>query len=86
MTPILDANKAMAEAQAAFNAMRDYKGNDQYKRTVEWIEALIVQQQANMLSCGKEKLSDAQVRLKQLIGMRSALIDPGGAFTGFSFD
>lgn len=86
MTPILDANKAMIEAQDAFNAMRHYKSTEQYKKVVEWIESLIVQHQVSMNQCGKEKLPDVQVRIKQLIAMRSAMLDAGGAFTGYTFD
>ncbi len=86
MNPLLDANKAMIEAQQAFNDMRVYKGNEQYKSVVDWIEALIVQHQVSMNTCGREKLADVQVRVKQLVAMRSALVDPGGAFTGFTFD
>jgi hypothetical protein len=85
MIPLLDANRAMSDAQSAFTEMRHYKGNEQYKRTVEWIESLIVQHQVSLNDCGKEKLADVQVRIKQLIAMRSAMVDPGGAFTGFVF-
>lgn len=86
MIPLLDQQRAMADAQEAFNHMRLYKGTEQYKSVVEWIESIIVQQQTGMINCGKDKLADAQVRLKQLISLRSALQDPGGAFTGYTFD
>ncbi len=85
MNPILDANQAMIDAQNAFNELRHYKGTEQYKRMLTWVEALIVQQQCAMTSCGKDKLEESQVRLKQMIALRSALVDPGGAFTGFIF-
>lgn len=83
MTPILDAHRAMNDAQSAFNEMRLYKGTEQYKRVVEWIEAIIVQQQCAMNDCAADKLPAMQIRLRQLIALRSALLDPGGAFTGF---
>lgn len=86
MTPLLDAQKAMAEAQDSFNHMRLYSGTEQFKSVVGWIDSLIVQQQTHMIDCGKDKLADSQVRLKQLISLRSALVSPGGATTGFTFD
>lgn len=86
MKPLLDANKAMTDAQEAFNTMRVYMGNEQYKSVVTWIESLLAQHQVSMNTCGKDKLADVQVRIKQLTALRSALVDPGGAFTGFTFD
>lgn len=83
MTPILDAHRAMSDAQTAFNDMRIFKGTEQYKRVVDWIEAIIVQQQCAMNDCAPDKLPAMQIRLKQLIALRSALLDAGGAFTGF---
>lgn len=85
MTPLLDANKAMTEAQEAFNELRQYKSTEQYRKMVDWIESLIVQQQVQMLNCGADKLEASQIRLKQLVMLRSALVDAGGAFTGFVF-
>ena len=86
MKPILDANKAMRDSMEAYSSMRNFISSPCYTATIEWIEGLITQTQASMLSCAKEKLPDAQVRLKQLISMRSALVDPGGATTGYTFD
>ena len=76
----------MRETMTAYSAMRAHSGSQQYKAVAEWISALIVQHQIAMTSCGKDKLPDAQVRLKHLITLRSSMLDPGGATTGYTFD
>ena len=86
MTPIIDENKAMAETMEAYSDLRRGIGTEQYKHFVEWIECLIAQHQAAMTTCAPDKLANKQVRVKQLISMRSALVDPGGAFTGYTFE
>lgn len=88
MTPVLDTHAAHLQAQGAIAALRDayHAKTDTYAAVVAWISALVAAQQAYMTSCGRDKLADAQVRLKQLIALRSALVDPGGATTGHQFD
>ena len=81
-----DATKALHASMESFTELRHYYGNEQYKRMVEWIEALATQHQVAMTSCAAAKLPDVQVRLKQLIGLRDALVNPGGANTGYTFD
>ena len=86
MKPLLDASKAMQETMDAYTAVRRSYKTEQYQDVVNWIVALISQCQINMTNCAPAKLADVQVRLKQLIALRSALVDPGGAFTGYTFD
>lgn len=85
MTPLIDQNKAATETMIAYSDLRNHMGSDQYKTFVAWVEALIVQHQSQMTDCAPAKLLDIQVRVKQLISMRAALVDPGGAYTGFTF-
>lgn len=86
MTPNLDSNQARLETGAAYTELKLYAGSTTYTALVRWIDALIVQTQAHMVDCAADKLRDAQTRLKQLRAQRSALVDPGGAMTGFQFD
>ena len=86
MIPNLDANAAMRETMDAYSDMRLHSGSVQYKAVVDWINALLVQHQINMTNCGKDKLADAQVRIKQLMALRASMVDPGGASTGYTFD
>lgn len=86
MTPLIDQNKAMAETMAAYLDVRRSYTTEQYKNVVAWIEGLIVQNQIYMTECAPAKLPDTQIRLKQLMAMRSALVDPGGATTGYIFN
>lgn len=86
MKPVTDQNLAMADTMATYTDLRAYYGNEQYKTFAAWIECLIAQHQAAMTTCAPDKLANIQVRVKQLISMRSALVDPGGAFTGYTFD
>lgn len=88
MTPVLDTHAAHLLAQGTIAALRapHHAKTDTFAAFVAWINALVSAQQAYMTSCGRDKLADAQVRLKQLIALRSALVDPGGATTGHQFD
>lgn len=86
MIPLVDETKAMAATMEAYSELRRGFSTEQYKHFVEWIECLIAQHQAAMTTCAPSKLEHKQVRVKQLISMRSALVDPGGAFTGYTFD
>lgn len=86
MTPNIDAGRAHRDAAQAYAEFRAHAHSQQYGACVKWIDSLLVQQQATMVDCGKDKLADAQVRLKQLRALRSALVDPGGASTGHVFD
>lgn len=86
MTPLLDANRAMKDTMDAYTEVRRAYTTEQYRNVVAWVECLIVQCQVSMTSCAANKLPDVQVRLKQLMALRSALVDPGGATTGFTFD
>jgi hypothetical protein len=76
----------MRETMQAYSDMRVHHGTEAYKLVAEWLDSLICQNQISMTSCGKDKLSDAQVRIKQLMALRSAMVDPGGAYTGYTFD
>jgi hypothetical protein len=84
--PLLDANSAMKNTMDAYTEVRHYMGNEQYKKTVEWLEALVCQHQIGMTTCAAAKLPDVQVRIKQLVALREALVNPGGASTGYTFD
>lgn len=86
MKPLLDANQAMKDTMDAFTAVRRSYKTEHYQDFVKWIDGLIAQSQIHMTNCAPAKLPDVQVRLKQLIAIRSALLDPGGAFTGYTFD
>ena len=86
MIPNLDAGAAMRETMDAYSNMRVHMKSPQYKAVADWIEALVVQHQINMISCGKDKLPDAQVRLKQMIALRASMVETGGASTGYTFD
>lgn len=86
MTPNLDANQARIEAGHAYTELRAHANSQAYIAAVKWIDALIVQTQCQMTDCGPDKLAANQIRIKQLRAQRSALVDPGGATTGFVFD
>lgn len=86
MKPLLDANQAMKDTAEAYNAVRRAYRTEQYQDVINWFDALIAQTQTGMLSCAPAKLVDTQVRIKQLIALRAALADPGGATTGYTFD
>lgn len=86
MTPLLDQQKAAKDTMDAYTAVRRSYRTEHYREVVEWIECLMAQVQASMTSCAPAKLPDVQVRFKQLSALRSALVDPGGASTGFTFD
>lgn len=86
MTPVIDASAAHNGLMAAYTSLRQHYKSDAYAAVVAWIDGLICAQQAYMATCGRDKLGDAQVRLKQLAAQRSALVDPGGATTGYQFD
>ena len=86
MKPLLDANAAMKNTMDTYTEVRQYMGSEQYKRTVEWIESIIIQNQIAMTSCAASKLPDVQVRIKQLVALREALANMGGASTGYTFD
>ena len=86
MIPNLDAGAAMRETMEAYSDMRLHSSSVQYKAVVDWINALIVQHQINMTNCGKDKLADVQVRIKQLMALRASMVEPGGASTGNTFD
>ena len=86
MIPNLDAGAAMRETMDAYSNMRVHMKSPQYKAMVEWLEALLVQHQISMTTCGKDKLADAQVRIKQLMALRASMVEPGGASTGYTFD
>ena len=70
----------------AYTAVRRSYKTEQYQEVATWIDSLIAQCQIHMTSCAAAKLPDVQVRLKQLMALRSALVDPGGATTGYTFD
>jgi hypothetical protein len=86
MTPNIDANRAHQETSAAYLELKAHAKSPQYEAAVKWIDALLVQAHAYMADCAPANLPAAQIRLKQLRAMRSALVDPGGASTGFVFD
>jgi hypothetical protein len=86
MAPALDADKANQDARAAYLRLREAFGSETYRQTVEWLEALTAQQQAHMAACGKDKLADAQTRLKQLRALLEALAPKDPAGTGHVFD
>ena len=86
MTPNLDAGAAMRETMDAYSNMRVHAKSPQYQAVVEWLSSLIVQHQINMTNCGKDKLADVQVRIKQLMALRASMVEPGGASTGYTFD
>lgn len=86
MKPLIDAQQASKETMDAYVEMRRGYNTEQYQKMVQWIEALIVQNQTQMIMCAPNKLPDLQVRVKQFMALRSAMVDPGGASTGFTFD
>lgn len=81
-----DPNQAGDVTRAAYALVKLYDKTDAYGAVVQWIDALITQQQAAFVTLPADKLPGAQKRLKQLIAMRDALCAPGGAFTGFLTD
>lgn len=76
MKPHTDTGCAHSEAEEAYVALREHCSGSSYQAVVTWIEALAVQQQAEMASCKPEKLVNAQVRLRQLVALRDALTAP----------
>lgn len=86
MRPLIDSGLIHQATAAAHASVREHRNTQGYNDVAAWIEALIVQQQAHMVLCARERLGDAQVRLKQLIALRAALVEPGGAATGHVFD
>lgn len=76
----------MRETMDAYTNMRVHMKSPQYQSVVDWLSALLVQHQTNMTTCGKDKLADVQVRMKQLMALRASMVDMGGASTGYTFD
>lgn len=68
------ADLAVHRESIAFRAARD------------WLDALAARQQAAMTSCPREKLADAQVRLKQILAIRAAMHESQQGGTGFVCD
>ena len=86
MSANTDPGRAHDATSLAYAEVLLHIGSHGYRAVVEWLEALIAQQQAAMTSCARDKLGDAQVRLRQLIAMRGALASPDSAGTGHVFD
>ena len=53
---------------------------------MKWLDSLIIAQQAHMTSCNPAKLETAQGRVKLLITLRNAMVEPGGAWNGHMCD
>ena len=81
ITDVTEAGKAAAEAHA--NLMKQ-RHTDAYRLMVEWLDALAAQHQAHALTMPVERLADNQVRTRQLIALRDAMVVQNGSM-GFVF-
>ena len=70
--------------QVALVTLADHSKSEAYRAVRTWLSALAVQQMAYMAECRPDRLSDAQVRLKQLRALVAAL--DGGGGSGHVFD
>lgn len=78
-----DAMAARDALMAAYSDLRAQCHTETYALVVKWLDGLLVAQQAHMTDCNPARLEAAQTRVKHLISLRRALVDPGGAFTGY---
>lgn len=85
MTPLLDAEQARKDAGTAYAAMRAHRHTEAYSDVLHWIDSLIAQHQAHMTACKPDALPLHQIRIAQLVALRSAMVGGGGASTGFVF-
>ena len=83
MTPVTDPNAAHQETTIAFMRLRELYDTEQYSFIVDWLNAVAAEQQAQMIECNKDRLIEAQVRLKQLVALRDSLVSKSPQGTGF---
>lgn len=81
-----DGSATYLRLSGAYLEVKLHANTEAFAATVEWLDALILAQQAHMTACNPDKLATSQTRLKQLIALRHALGAPGGASTGHVFD
>lgn len=87
MSPNTDAGRAHEAGAEAYAELRIHKDTQPYRAIVAWLDALATQQQIWMTTCAPDRLPAAQIRLKQLIAQRDALVRPIEAGnTGHVFD
>lgn len=84
--PVLDGAKTRQQTHERFLALRELFGTEPYVLVQAWIDALIAEQQAYMSSCGKDRLPDAQVRIRLLSALASSLASKDMLGTGHVFD
>ena len=81
-----DAGTARNALNEAYTELRRHYHTEPYGQAVKWLDALIVAQQAHMTSCNPAKLEAAQGRVKILVTLRNAMVEPGGAWNGHMCD
>lgn len=86
MKPVLNADQCRKDVSEAFAGVRMFAKTEAFDAFVAYVESLIAGQQAHMAQCGSGLLPTAQIRLKQLAAIRSALLDPNSCTTGSTYD
>lgn len=81
VTDVTEAGKAAADAHAE---LTKHRHSEPYRLTVDWLDALAAQHQAQAVTMQPEKLAENQVRIRHLIALRDALVAQTGS-TGFVF-
>lgn len=81
-----DSSDARDRLNVAYAELRRHIHTEPYSLAVKWLDALIIAQQAHMTSCNPAKLETAQGRVKLLITLRNAMVEPGGAWNGHMCD
>ena len=84
MRPITDVTEAGKAAADAHAELKKHRHSEPYRLTVDWLDALAAQHQAQAVTMQSEKLAENQVRIRHLIALRDALVAQTGA-TGFVF-
>lgn len=84
MRPITDAVEAGKAAADAHAELKKHRHSEPYRLTVDWLDALAAQHQAQAVTMQPEKLAENQIRIRHLIALRDALVAQTGS-TGFVF-
>lgn len=76
LQPNTDAGQAHSVAGRAHRAMRSQDQTPAMQAVAEWINALCAYEQASQLTCNPDELYERQIRLRQLVALRDAVMKP----------
>jgi hypothetical protein len=85
MHPNLDPQAASVACEAKLVTVREFKGTECYVAFGDWLDALIVQHQVQMLECAPDRMPAVRTRIKQIVALRDALSAETWS-TGYIFD